>query len=483
MRELRIAVVLSLLGCTTSETAPVARSIEDAAAEAGVPADLMMAVAVEERGIRWPAIRDVPADAVHAAGVLELRHGKLDTLALGAQLVGASEAALETDTDLGTRAGARVLAELGRRHGARADLASWRPALEALSGLDPIEAASYASRVFRILRAGGAYPARDGETIRLAPHYEIAVAEVLEVPRVAPAASDYPGAIWVQTSCTDKCTIGRPLGNASVNKIVIHDTEGDWDASLATLQNDPGKSVHYLIDADGSRVAQFRPETDTTWHAGNYFYNETSIGIEHVGHASDPTGYAAGLYATSRDLVQNIRTRWHVPLDRRHIVGHYQIPDGNSIAEDSPACSDTLSNCEDSASYGGADHHRDPGFNWQWCQYMEHLGGSCTCNDAWDHWNCTTDLTEAVRCANGVVEIQQCTGGCDVMPIGTDDVCHTDGSMVDAGVGDPDGGGSTGGGDDTGGGHHGGCTTGHGSSAIAALGILLALRRRSKFRG
>lgn len=437
----------------------------------------MTAIAIEEGGIRWPAMRAVPANALHAAGVLELRHGKLDTLALGAQLVGTTEAALEADTDLGTRAGARVLAELGRRYGAGADLASWRPALEALSGLDPIEAKNYASRVFQILRGGGAYPARDGETIRLQPHYEVAVAAALEVPRVTPAVSDYPGAIWIQTSCSNKCTVGRPLGNASVDKIVIHDTEVDWDGSVATLQNDSGKSVHYLVDADGSRVGQFRPETDTTWHAGNYFYNETSIGIEHVGHTSDPAGYSAAQYARSRDLVQNIRTRWTVPVDRTHIIGHYQIPDGTVIAEDSPPCSDTLSVCENSTSYGGANNHNDPGFYWQWCQYMEHLGGSCTCNDAWEHWNCTTDLTEAVRCANGVVEIQQCTGGCDVMAVGTDDVCHTDGSMVDAGVSDPDAG------DGSGGHHGGGCSTGSGSGSIAALGILFALRRRSKFRG
>jgi hypothetical protein len=54
---------------------------------------------------------------------------------------------------------------------------------------------------------------------------------------------------------------------------------------------------------------------------------------------------------------------------------------------------------------------------------MEHLGGSCTCNDAWDHWNCTTDLKEAVRCNNGQVEIQQCDLGCTVEAIGTDDQC------------------------------------------------------------
>jgi N-acetyl-anhydromuramyl-L-alanine amidase AmpD len=449
---------------------PIARSITDAADEAGVPRDLLLAIAVEEGGVRLPALRQVSADdVVPVAGRLELRHGRLDTLALGARLIGSTEDALRADTDLGTRAGALVVASLG----ATDDPATWRPALETLSGMDDASAAAYASRVLALLRAGGRFAARDGETIALAPHPAI---EVPPAPRVANLAGtpDFPGAIWFDTSCSGKCTVGRPLGDASVDKIVIHDTEGGWDGSVATLQYDAGKSVHYIIDADGSRVGQFRPETDTTWHAGNYFYNETSVGIEHVGVASDPDGYSTALYDKSRELVQSIRSRWTVPLDRAHVFGHYQVPNGNVIAEDSPPC-DGLDACENSASYGGAGNHRDPGYYWQWCQYMEHLGGSCTCNDAWDHWNCTTDLKEAVRCTNGQVEISQCDLGCTVEPIGTDDVCAQSqgsdfsGSATGSAVTDPGGG--------TDGKHGGGCNAG-GNPAIWLASLLLLVKRR-----
>ena len=475
---------------------PVARSIASAAAQAGVPADLVTAIAVEEGGLHLPALRLIdPDDNVPVAGVLELRHGRLNTLALGAQLLGTSEDMLRSNTDLGTRAGALVLAQLGAQAHVTSDLASWRPALEQLSGMDDASAYDYASRVFAILRAGGAFAARGGEVVTLAAHPEIPLAETSPRKHAFASTPDFPGAIWFTTSCTNKCTVGRPLGNASVNKIVIHDTEGGWDGSVATLQNDSGKSVHYIVDADGSRVGQFRPETDTTWHAGNYYYNETSIGIEHVGYASDPNGYSDGLYATSQRLVKDIRTRWNVPLDRTHIIGHYQIPDGNKIAESSAPCTDTLQNCENSANYGGADNHRDPGFNWQWCQYMQALGGSCTCNDAWPLWNCTTDKTEAVRCVNGQVQIENCTGGCDVMPIGTDDVCHTDGGMGGgSGTGSGSGsntGSNTGGTTDPGAGgtgsdapspsKHGGCDAGGGDGGgalVLVLALGAVLRRR-----
>jgi N-acetyl-anhydromuramyl-L-alanine amidase AmpD len=442
---MRIMLALALAGCTaaatgseSSQSGPIARLVQSAATEASVPPDLLLAIAIEEGGIKLPAFRVVREDDnVPVAGLLELRHGRLDTLALGAQLIGSTEDTLRTDTDLATRAGAHVLASLGMQYGAGDDLASWRRSLEVLSGMDDDSARDYASRVFAIQRAGGKFDARDGETVELAAHPEIAVQTVAHL--APPPAADFPGATWFTTSCTNKCTPGRPLGHASVNKIVIHDTEGGWNGSVATLQNDPGKSVHYIIDADGSRVGQFRPETDTTWHAGNFFYNETSVGIEHVGVAADPAGYASALYAKSRDLVKSIRTRWSVPLDRTHIVGHYQIPNGNNIAEDSAPCTAQLDTCETSANFGGAGNHRDPGYNWQWCQYMEALGGSCTCNDAWSMWNCTTDKTEAVRCVNGTVEIEACPGGCDVQPIGSEDICHTaDPGAPDAGV--PDGG-------------------------------------------
>lgn len=417
---------------TSGPRAPrVAEVLAAAAAEAGVPPDLMLAVAIEEEGLGLAAFRRLDVDdLVPVAGALELRHGRLDTLALGAALMGTSEETLRIDTDLGTRAGARVLALLGAEHGAGPTLASWRRALEVLSGMDDVNARAYAWRVLSHLRTGGRFPARAGEEVVLAAHPEVDPGPAPLIP--PPATPDFPGAIWFETSCTNKCTPGRPLGNASVDTIVIHDTEGGWNGSVATLQFDSGKSVHYIIDRDGSRVGQFRPETDTTWHAGNFFYNETSVGIEHVGVASDPAGYSTALYAKSRALVESIRGRWTVPLDRAHLIGHYQVPDGTRLPQDAPPC-DGLDRCETSADYGGASNHRDPGYHWQWCQYMRDLGGSCTCADTWANWNCTTDLTEAVRCTDGVVQIVACADGCEVMPIGTPDVCHNP-VVVDAGV-------------------------------------------------
>ncbi len=428
----RLALILTMVGGCSSvapraPSGPVAQSVEQAAARNGVSRDLMLSIAAVEGGLLLDRVRVLQiGDDVPVGGVLELRHGKLNTLQRGAELMGTDETALRIDTDLGTEAGARVLAELGRQSGAHAgDLNSWQAALEELSGMSGVGAREeYAADVLEVLRAGGSFPARGGEQVIIDAHPEVALPAPSVFREAANGTPDFPGALWFTTSCTNKCDIGRPDGNAAVNSIVIHDTEGGWAGSVATLQNDAGKSVHYIVDADGSRVGQFRPETDTTWHAGNYDVNKHSVGIEHVGTAADPNGYQTALYLKSAALVKSIRSRWSIPLDRQHIFGHYQVPNGNAIAESSPPCSLALDTCETDSNYGGADNHTDPGVHWQWCQYMEMLGGSCTCNDAYDHFNCTTDKTEAVRCVSGKVEIDHCTAGCVAQPIGVDDVCN-----------------------------------------------------------
>lgn len=425
---LAAGVALFPLSCAqepASKPGPLARHVTALAHKAGVPPDLVLAIAAVEDGLTLPRFRaPSPDDNVPIGGILELRHGRLDTLALGAKLVGRSQRALEVDTDLGTEAGVRVLARLGPAGSSR--LGDWKEAVAKLSGLAPgWETERYVADVYGILRFGGTFKARGGEKVHIAAHPDVSPSLLFAPPPRHTAAPDFPGSIWFPTDCTNKCTPDRPDGNAAVNTIVIHDTEGGWNASVATLQYDSGKSVHYIIDADGSRWGQFVPETYTAWHAGNWCYNKHSIGIEHVGYASNKGGYSDALYEKSAEMVKSIVSRWpNIKIDRDHIVGHYQIPNGNNIPECSPPCSLGLSACETNADYGGSANHTDPGYYWQWCEYMELLGSSCHCNDAWSHFNCTTDGTEIWRCSAGKLEKQSCPDGCDVMPIGQDDQCH-----------------------------------------------------------
>jgi len=409
---------------TTSGT--LAFSFAQAAQHTNVPRDLLVAIARVEDGLEIPAQRlELEEDsAIPAAGPLMIRHGKLDTLARGAALIGKSELELRKDADLALHAGALVLAELGAKTGARAgDLASWKSAVEEMSGYaDDDHREEYAHRVFATLARGGTFDARDGQRITL-PRYDLPPGLTLDIEARLHtlATSQFPGAQWIPTSCSGKCTSGR--GGAKVEYIVIHDTEGGWDASVSTLQNDPGKSVQYIVGTDG-KVAQFVTEETTAWHAGNFHFNQRSVGIEHVGYSTKP--YTEANYAASAKLVDYLAKKYNVPRDRAHIIGHDQIPNGNKIAQSAAPCSDSPKGCTSGVNYGGAGNHSDPGV-WEWPTFMARIGGASKCNDVTSLWNCSNDKGKAFRCAGGTVVVETCngTGACEAKPNGQDDLCHT----------------------------------------------------------
>lgn len=391
-----MCVALAACAPQSSYSGPVGQLVEREAAAAGVPVDLMAAIAHVEGGL--------------------------------------AEDDLVRDLAAGTKAGALVLADLAVKHRIdRRDIAAWAPVVEELSGhLHERDRLAYRARVFAVLFQGGTLPARGGEILTLAPNDEIPIELTYVPPTVAPQDTpEFAGAEWFPTPQDNKWTPGRE-GNP-VTMIAIHDTEGGWDASVSTLQYDGGKSVHYIIDADGARFGQFVHEEDTAWHAGNWHYNQRMIGIEHVGFAGEDD-YQTALYEASAVLVRDIAARQGLgpngdgsALDRSVLVGHQEIPNGNAIPQDSPPCPDSPGTCVQNTSYGGAGHHTDPGVYWEWCQYMEIVGDGarCKCNDAYTLFNCVRDLTMAVRCADGeTVEIVHCADqSCIIEPIGTDDHC------------------------------------------------------------
>lgn len=435
---LPLCISLTAAACSSASTAgeegdvqagidtnagPLANAFARSAARTDVPRDLLVAIAKVEDGLWMPARReelDVDND-VPVAGPLQLRRGKLDTLARAAQLSGMTEIELRTDADLALEAGAMVLGELGKKTGAtKGDLASWSKAIEEMGGFgDDAHREKYVHEVYATLARGGTFEGRDGETIVLGAHRELPPSLTIDVSFKVKtlAGAQYPGAEWFPTSCSNKCNTSR--GGAPVEYLLVHDTEGGWNASVATLQNDPGKSVQYIVDVDG-RVGQFVSEETLAWHCGNSFYNARSIGIEHVGYSTKP--YPEAEYAASAKLALHLTTKYKIPRDRAHIIGHDQVPNGNKIASSSAPCGSSPKQCQSNTSYGGASHHTDPGI-FEWAVYMQRFGGTAKCNDVTPIWNCSNDKTHAFRCAGGLVEVNACTGGCTVMPNGVDDVC------------------------------------------------------------
>jgi N-acetyl-anhydromuramyl-L-alanine amidase AmpD len=428
-----------LASCASSSSAPsppqdrtgsLTQALEASALDAQVPRDLLLAIAKVEDGLTFPRERpidsiDVDTD-VPAAGPLQLRRGKLDTLKRGAELTNATELDLRMHGDHALLAGARVLHELAEQTKANAnDLATWSAAIEEMSGFaDQPHRESYAHQVFATLARGGTFTARDGETVVLAPHPELPPTLTLDIRdrlKILAPPAQYDSAEWIPTSCNRKCTEGR--ATFKVELILIHDTEGNWNASVATLQNDPNKSVQYIIDVDG-RVGQFVTEETTAWHAGNFNVNQRSVGIEHVGYAAKP--FPEALYASSAKLTEHLANKYQVPKDRAHIIGHDQVPNGNRIAQTSPPCSKSPKECQADRNYGGASNHSDPGI-WEWAPFMARFGGTAKCNDVTNLWACSNDKTKAFRCASDKVEVSTCDGqgACEAAADPTKDaVCH-----------------------------------------------------------
>lgn len=363
MRKVSLLLVV-LAACTGPEPLPRGSSLTDAADLAerrtGVPADVLLAVAIHETGLRPGAAvaHDHGADGHEAPslGVLALRPTRtLDQIALAEELTGLGRDELSSDPGLGLYAGAEVLAEIARRQGeAPRDRRDWIEVATAASGL-PEGAASrrFADELASLLREGTSALGPDGERV------VVRAGAVRAAPGIGVheyAAAEYDGADWSAAS-GENYTSGR--GGTAIDVVVIHTVQGSYNGCISWFANPAASaSAHFVVRSSDGAVTQMVEEDDTAWHAGNWSYNQRSIGIEHEGWVDDPgTWYTDELYAGSAALVRYLVAKYGIPVDRDHIIGHDEVPDPNNPGQ-----------------FGGAGHHTDPGGGWDWDAFMALLG-------------------------------------------------------------------------------------------------------------
>lgn len=132
---------------------------------------------------------------------------------------------------------------------------------------------------------------------------------------------------------TPNFTVGRKTYKPEA--IVIHVMDGTLIGTDSWFEN-PFSSVssHYGIGKSGE-IHQYVKEEDQAWHAGKVISPQWSllkpgvnpnlytIGIEHEGTAS--TAWPEAMKKASARLIKEISFRWSIPLDREHVIGHYQI--------------------------------------------------------------------------------------------------------------------------------------------------------------
>lgn len=186
----------------------------------------------------------------------------------------------------------------------------------------------------------------------------------------AASGPDYPGASWAP-ACSCNYTTSNRESTLDIRWIVIHTAEGSYEGTISWFQNpDAQASAHFVAAKDG-RVAQMVHNKDIAWHAGNWKYNQHSVGIEHEGFSAQASTWTDAMYKASARLTRWLVDTYGVPLAHPTgvapadplgvaggIIGHNQVPDPNN-----PQFG------------GGAGRHTDPGPHFDWDYFMSLVRG------------------------------------------------------------------------------------------------------------
>ncbi|MFL6077885.1 MAG: N-acetylmuramoyl-L-alanine amidase [Mycobacteriales bacterium] len=368
-----LAATANPAGATaTSTPTTLSTAINRAAAATGVPAPLLTALCYLEGRLSdhggAPSV-DGGYGCMHL-----VRNTRADTLDQAARLLHLPAATVRTDPAANIRGGAAVLraeaVRLSPAHRPPAALAGWYGAVAAYSHATARGVATmYADAVYRLLATGFTATAPTGETVRLAPRHvtpDRATAAAVTTAATLPAgcrddgAVEYAGAIdCILDPATYDCDVTSPCTYQSANRpndlairlVTIHDIEGTaQDALNVFFDPTSGVSIHYIVDSDGT-VYQVLHEREIAYQAGNFWYNQHGVGIEHAG--VDATGYQwynATEYLSSARLTAHLLTRYGIPLDHAHVMSHGTTP---------------------SPTLGTTPNHVDPGPYWLWDYYLD----------------------------------------------------------------------------------------------------------------
>lgn len=308
---------------------------------------------------------------------------RLRTAERAAKLTGLSAKELRGSTDANVRGGAALLAAAQKKLGRplSSDPADWYGAVAAYPAAAERGAAasnaSFADDVFDVMRSGEHRTTDSGQQVRLEADPELRAPSAEDSGRTAPRAAAEKPECPRSVSCEwlpapyeeytdDEGNPGygnhdktRRPGSASVDYIVVHDTEGEWDTVMDLIQDPTYVSWNYSLRSSDGHIAQHVRGKDAAWHAGNWYVNAKSVGLEHEGFLTDPDAwFTEAMYRSSARLVKYLSAKYDIPLDRQHVLGHDNVPGVTT------------------ANIAGM--HTDPGPYFDWRHYFKLLGAPFT---------------------------------------------------------------------------------------------------------
>jgi len=289
----------------------------------------------------------------------------LQTLAWASQLTGLSTERLRADPAANICGGAAVLAALQGDTGV--PVGAWAETIADYSGApDSATALRTARQTFAVMREGRSRVTNDGERVSLAARPQVRLAGMATAAREGQDGVDCPrrlGCEWIPAPYEQYGDTVYDYGNhdladrprdLSIDYIIIHDTEATYETTLDLVTDPTYVSWQYSLRSADGHIAQHLDLSDVGWHAGNWYVNAHSIGLEHEGFAASGEWYTESMYRTSAALVRYLTERYDIPRDRAHIIGHDQIPG---------TVPSTV-----------AGMHWDPGPYWDWEHYMRLVG-------------------------------------------------------------------------------------------------------------
>lgn len=161
---------------------------------------------------------------------------------------------------------------------------------------------------------------------------------------------------WYPANPKNYVAASRPKSHP-ISMIIVHVTQGSFASAVKWFQDPLAKvSAHYTVRSSDGFIAQSVREKDIARHAGNWSYNQTSIGIEHEGYMDDPEYFTEAMYRSSAKLAAYLVHKYSIPADRQHVTGHDEVPNPN-----------------DPRRYGGVNGRQDPGPCFDWDKYMSYI--------------------------------------------------------------------------------------------------------------
>ncbi len=294
-----------------------------------------------------------------SASVLE----SLNTISKASSLTGFSENTLKTNNKANIFGGAALLAYYQKesKHKLSNNVNDWKTAIQKYNfGSTQADSNFFSSIVYKTLKTGFK---QNGITLQ--PEK---VDAVNEQPTTASQANvDGPAGLNIESvpalykefdnqgDYGNYDLANRPSDGLQVRYIVIHNTEENFANTLKTFSTPSYTSANYVVRSSDGQIAEMVQPQNVAWHAGNWYINSHSVGIEHEGFAAvGGYWYSPAMYKSSAALVKYLANRFNIPLDRQHIIGHDNVPGITT------------------ASQKGM--HWDPGTYWNWNYYFKLLG-------------------------------------------------------------------------------------------------------------